>query len=277
MDWSLHEVELVVADYLRMLTLELTGQAFSKAAHRRQLQQRLNGRTEASIEFKHQNISAVLIEMGYPSIRGYQPRSHYQTSLVSTVAAQIRQYPLLDQAALAAVERPAIASLSDDFSNVKADPPVLEHHASEPAGPPSFTAIKRDYLAREAQNRSLGLAGETFVVEFERWRLGQLGEKKLADRVEHVSQSLGDGLGYDVLSFDTDGRERLIEVKTTSFGKGTPFFVTDGELARSRADRERFHLYRLYDFRLKPRLFSLQGPLDRNCILDPHTYRASFS
>lgn len=86
-----------------------------------------------------------------------------------------------------------------------------------------------------------------------------------------------DGLGYDVLSFDADGKERLIEVKTTSFGKETPFFVTEGELTRSRQDHEHFHLYRLFDFRHKPRLFSLQGALDRHCTLDPHTYRASFS
>ena len=75
-------------------------------------------------------------------------------------------------------------------------------------------------------------AGEQFVVQFEHWRLNQLGFL-LADRVNHVSQTKGDGLGNDVLSFESDGRERFIEVKTTSFARETPFFVTKGELALS--------------------------------------------
>ena len=41
---------------------------------------------------------------------------------------------------------------------------------------------------------------------------------RLAARVDRVSETRGDGLGYDVLSFETSGRERLIEVKTTNYG-----------------------------------------------------------
>lgn len=276
MDWTREEVELIVADYLQMLTLQLTGQSYNKTEHRRRLQQLLNGRSEGSIEFKHCNISAVLIELEVPYVSGYQPRYNYQALLADVVLAQLGARPVVDRAALAAAEQPATAPEQDDFSKVKADAPVLEPRASEDYKP-LFKAAKRDYLAREARNRSLGLAGEEFVVQFEHWRLVQMGEQKLADRVEHVSQSKGDGLGYDVLSFDTDGRERLIEVKTTSFGKDTPFFVTRGELALSKTEPEQFRLYRLFDFRKAPRLFDLQGPLDRYCVLDAVTYKASFS
>lgn len=139
-----------------------------------------------------------------------------------------------------------------------------------------FKAVKRDYLEREAQNQSLGLAGEKFIVQFEHWRLNQLGQSKLADKVEHVARTKGDGLGYDVLSFESDGAERLIEVKTTTFGRDTPFFVTRGELALSHQAREQFHLYRLFEFRKSPRLFDLRGSLDQHCLLDPVTFKASF-
>lgn len=81
-DWRQSEVELVVSDYLAMLMLELAGQPFNKTAHRRQLQQRLPGRSSGSIEFKHANISAVMLELGYPYIRGYQPRSNFQRSVL---------------------------------------------------------------------------------------------------------------------------------------------------------------------------------------------------
>ena len=62
MDWSRDEVAAIVADYLQMLTLELAGQNYSKTVHRRTLQQKLQGRSDASIEFKHGNISAAMID-----------------------------------------------------------------------------------------------------------------------------------------------------------------------------------------------------------------------
>jgi hypothetical protein len=277
MDWSREEVEAIVADYLQMLTLELAGQSYSKTEHRKNLLQKLQNRSEPSIEFKHGNISAAMIDLGFPYISGYKPRSNYQALLATVAAAQVRGKTTLDTAALAAVQQPAIMPALSDFSKVKTDAPQKQNRATDPLNPLLFKAVKRDYLEREAQNQSLGLAGEEFVVEFEHWRLIALGEQRLADKVDHVSKSKGDGLGYDVLSFEADGRERFIEVKTTTFGRATPFFVSRGELALSKRAQEAFHLYRLFDFRKAPRLFDLRGSLDQHCVLDPVTYRASFS
>jgi hypothetical protein len=94
----------------------------------------------------------------------------------------------------------------------------------------------------------------------------------LADRIEHVSITKGDGLGYDILSFEPNGRERLVEVKTTAFGKDTPFFVTRNELQVSRESGQDYHLYRLFQFRKDPTLFLLNGVLDQVCHLDPVQY-----
>ena len=276
MNWSRVEVEAIVADYLTMLTLELTGQSYSKTRHRQNLMQMLPGRTESSIEFKHANISAAMIDLGFPYINGYKYRSNYQALLATVAAEQIRGLPMLDIAALAAVQQPAVMPTVANFAKVRSDPPTRQRKVSEPINPLLFKAVKRDYLEREAQNQSLGLAGEEFIVQFEHWRLNALGAHKLADKIDHVSKSKGDGLGYDVLSFDADGRERFIEVKTTTFGQATPFFVSRGELALSKGAREQFHLYRLFEFRKTPRLFDLKGSLDQHCVLDPVTYRASF-
>lgn len=276
MDWSREEVEAIVADYLQMLTMELAGQSYNKTEHRRQLQAKLNGRSDASIEFKHSNISAAMIDLGFPYIRGYQPRSNYQSLLALVAEDQIRARTTLDEVALAAVQQPAVTPMQTNFTKVKTDAPKRQHHVSEAVKPLLSKAFKRDYLEREAQNQSLGLAGEEFIVQFEHWRLVELGQHRLADRVEHVSQSQGDGLGYDVLSFESDGKERLIEVKTTTFGRDTPFFVSRGELALSQGAQDQFHLYRLFEFRKSPRFFDLPGALQQHCILDPVTYRASF-
>ncbi len=279
MDWSREEVEAIVADYLKMLTLELAGQSFNKTEHRRLLRAKLNGRSDASIEFKHCNISAAMIDLGFPYIRGYQRRANYQALLGSIVEEQVSGAVSLDHAALAAVQQPAATPVQTDFRNVKTAAPSRHdlRKVNEPRNPLLFKGVKRDYLEREAQNRSLGLAGEEFVLMFEHWRLIELGYPKLADKVQHVSKSKGDGLGYDVLSFESDGQERLIEVKTTTFGRDTPFFVSRGELALSQGAKDQFHLYRLFEFRKAPRLFDLPGALEQHCMLDPVTYRASFS
>ncbi|MDZ4206946.1 DUF3883 domain-containing protein [Rhodoferax sp.] len=279
MDWTREEVETIVADYLKMLTLELAGQSYNKTEHRKNLRAKLGGRTDASIEFKHCNISAAMIDLGFPYIRGYQPRSNYQALLGVIAEEQINGAASLDQAALAAVQQPAITPTQTDFTKVIAAAPTKndQRALNEPRNPLTFKAVKRDYLEREAKNRSLGLAGEEFIVLFEHWRLIELGQHRLADKVEHVSQSKGDGLGYDVLSFETDGKERLIEVKTTTFGRETPFFVSRGELTLSHGAKDQFHLYRLFEFRKAPRMFDLPGALDQHCVLDPVTYRASFS
>lgn len=276
-DWSSDEVTLIVADYLVMLSFELNGQRYKKAEHRRRLLEQLPRRSAGAVEFKHCNISAVMLELGFPYLKGYLPRSNFQRSLlIDEVSRQVIRHRALDEAALLAVQRPASEPTVPDFSVVKADVPARETAAREFAPAYARPPVLRDYLAREAQNRSLGAAGEALALRFERWRLQQLGAGQLAERVEHVSATEGDGLGYDIRSFEHDGRERYIEVKTTSFGVRTPFFVTDNELRFSRDRAPQFRLYRLFDFRVSPRLFELAGPIDQHCSLDPTGYRASF-
>ena len=175
---------------------------------------------------------------------------------------------------------PVAVPLITDTAGVLVDAPVVAPSVRSPDAPAYFNArapIKRDYLDREARNISLGNAGEEFVLAFEHARLFAAEQKVLADRVEHVSRTKGDGLGYDVLSFDASGKERFIEVKTTSFGKETPFFISRNEVEFSRANDAHFHLYRLFEFRRSPRLFDLAGPVERNCLLNPVSYVGRFS
>jgi hypothetical protein len=105
-------------------------------------------------------------------------------------------------------------------------------------------------------------------------RLRRVGKRRLAERIDHVSRTQGDGLGYDVLSFDDDGAERLIEVKTTRGGVSSPFFATRNEVEVSDAERARYHLYRVFAFDRKPQLFTLPGSLRTTCLLEPMQYRA---
>lgn len=279
-DWSQEEVEATVADHFEMLRTELAGIPFNKAEHNRNLQSMLNGRSAGAIERKHQNISAILLGLRHPFIDGYKPLANYQQLLWSVVTEHLERDRILEalvrQTAERAVTAPDVADLAHLWDPAPPEPAgerrggVKEPEVPYTVRPP----VHVDYLALEARNQSLGKAGEELVLRLEADRLWREGAPHLADRIEHVAHTQGDGLGYDVLSFESNGKERLIEVKTTSFGKRTPFHVTRNELACSQAHDAQYHLYRVYSFREAPRLFTLQGPIPHHCHLDPTQYLA---
>ena len=135
---------------------------------------------------------------------------------------------------------------------------------------------KFDFAAIDARNRALGRLGEELVVRSEHARLTAAGRADLARKVDWVSDRLGDGAGYDILSFDPRGTERLLEVKTTGGHRTTPFFLSENERALSDERPKDFRLVRLYDARRAPRAFELMPPLSDHVLLKPTHYRASF-
>ena len=84
--WTDEENDLIVADYFAMLADDISARRYSKAEHRRALLPLLNDRSEGSVEFKHQNISAVLKGLGEDWIPGYKPAFNFQMTLVDAVA-----------------------------------------------------------------------------------------------------------------------------------------------------------------------------------------------
>jgi hypothetical protein len=154
--------------------------------------------------------------------------------------------------------------------------PKREALVRAPSKVPNRMPRKLDYAARDEANRKLGRAGEQWVIEFEQQRLTDSGHPELFQRLDWVSDSQGDGAGFDILSFEDDARHRFIEVKTTNGGLGSSFLVSHNELEFSREVCEQFHLYRVFQFREGPRLFILSGDLDQHVHLKPTDYRASF-
>jgi hypothetical protein len=276
--WTQEEVEATVASYFVMLAAELAHQRANKAAQNRALQA-LIGRSRGAIEFKHQNISAVLIELGYPYIEGYKPARNYQALLRDVVAERLDADANLRVAAASAVGEPVSrepALLNWDAVHVRAPKQERRSGMLYERRATSVPVVRSvNYLEREARNQLLGAAGEDYVLRLEHERLRKAGAHRLADRVEHASRTKGDGLGYDILSFEKNGRERLIEVKTTRFGELTPFFASANEVAVSDEMSDRYHLYRLFRFEKGARLFVLSGSLRSSVDLEPALYRAS--
>ena len=134
-----------------------------------------------------------------------------------------------------------------------------------------------DYIQEAKVNKALGEAGEEFVYQYERRQVKKynLGKKK---QVRRVAKLDGDGLGYDILSYDKKGNEKYIEVKTTSGKEEGSIFITANELEMSEKFPEHYYLYRVYEFdqvSMTGKISVRKGSLKELCI-SAQTYKVDF-
>jgi hypothetical protein len=268
-DWQADELDAIVADYFDMLTADLAGQPYVKLRHSQALMAQI-GRTHRSVEFKHQNISAVLDELGMPWIPGYKPKRNYQNAIFDAIDRYLTLHPGVFSVSSNGAPGPLPST------GIFVEAPVL-NTGKDPVPErlrrlvQKFDPVKRDHL-----NRSLGRAGEEFVIDVEKRRLSDAGLPDLARRVRWVANEDGDGAGYDVLSFSHGGDERLIEVKTTNGSARTPFFLTRNECALANERPTEWHIYRVHQFAKEPHIFTIRPPLEHSLRLDPTIWCASF-
>jgi hypothetical protein len=275
--WTQQEVEAAVDVYFGMLARELRGEAFVKAEEWRRLIPRLEDRSKGSVEFKFENISAVLHQLGFAWIEGYKPKVNYQKLLLPVVQERLAADSALQRLASARARRvpplKPLIELADPARQV--EPPEHEdstgRRQSKRQPPPR---LHFDFAERDAANRRLGERGERFVLEIERERLRRAGRADLARQVEWTSKEIGDGTGYDITSYRTDGEPRLLEVKTTNLHRRFPFVVTRNEVAVSEERHRSYELVRVFDFSHDPRFFVLPGALSKTLELEPKTFTA---
>ena len=122
-----------------------------------------------------------------------------------------------------------------------------------------------DYVSRQKTNKKIGNIGEELVLQYEKENC----DPKFRNRIVHKSKTEGDGLGFDILSVDSDGNPKYIEVKTTKGNLETPFFLSGTELQRSIKEGDSYFLYRLYNLCEKDMTAEVQiwqGDLRKYCI-----------
>ncbi|CAO3351944.1 DUF3883 domain-containing protein [Azospirillum melinis] len=265
-DWSVQEVTALVQDYFNMLRKELNGEKYSKTKHRNELMTLLNKRERGAVEWKHQNLSAVLNELGLPHISGYKPAEEYQILLAAILEDHIADNPNLFDAA------PNIAPVR--LANPFVLPPVSTGQGNQ-TGSRRRNPRLVNFAEFDAANRALGRAGEQWVFEIEQQRLRDVGRPDLAKQVRWVANEFGDGLGYDIESFGDDGRSLYIEVKTTNLSATVPFLISPNEVAASREIGKVYAIYRVFDFAKSPKVYVLRGSVGDTCNLTPASWKAA--
>ena len=106
---------------------------------------------------------------------------------------------------------------------------------------------KVDYVADARRKTKLGDRGEKLVFDMEVARLKDEGREDLIKKICRVSQK-SDSYGYDILSYNSDGTKRYIEVKATSRSIGeTNFYISANELRIAKEMGDDYYIYLVYD------------------------------
>lgn len=140
----------------------------------------------------------------------------------------------------------------------------------------SYRSRETDYERINRNKKDIGNRGENAVLNYERKILNDLGLQYLADRVE---TSENDAIGYDIISFNPDGTEKHIEVKTNSgsSNKLLDFYLTDNELQTMEQDPA-YNIYYLFSIKKNPKIHIVNKEIlykQKELYLKPVLYKAS--
>ena len=99
-------------------------------------------------------------------------------------------------------------------------------------------------------------------------------------KIENLSKE-DSSAGYDILSFDENGKEMYIEVKATvdKYDTETAFYISEGEKKKAES-LENYYLYRVFDITSKnPTILRIKNPAQyfgKEIQLIPSNYQGYF-
>lgn len=114
---------------------------------------------------------------------------------------------------------------------------------------------KIDFDKLSKSNKTLGNLGEVLVFNDE---VDKVSNLKLNKTVEHVSITQGDGLGYDIISFDGKGEKIYIEVKTTKSENIGGFYLSLNEKLVCEQKKDKYKLYRVYSLDVNAKTYNVE-------------------
>lgn len=140
----------------------------------------------------------------------------------------------------------------------------------------TYRSRETDYERINKNKKDIGNRGETAVLQYEKKHLEKIGLFDLSAKVEIVEN---DAIGYDVLSYEEDGKEKHIEVKTNSGNSNEilDFYLTDNELRKMITDSN-YYIYYLYNIKSKPKMHIINKKIllsEKEKYLQPILYKIS--
>ena len=153
-------------------------------------------------------------------------------------------------------------------------------HQKEAAG----SGRKVDFDQRNRRNKLTGDQGEDVVFMAEQRELIRSGRPDLAKKVRAICKE-DDGAGYDILSFELDGEEKQIEVKSTlaevpGANASFTFHLSANEYEQAH-QLKNFYLYVVFEVKTnRPKIWRIPNPVSlqpKRLHLQPSAYYATLT
>ncbi len=142
----------------------------------------------------------------------------------------------------------------------------------------SHAISEERFRAIQKTREQIGLAGETWVVNYEVNELVTNGLHELSREVKRIS-SINIAAGYDILSYEFIGAEKFIEVKTTALSKAE-FFLSANELDVAKEFRNKYWIYFVSEIFGTPKLRKIHNPANevgKSLYLTPINFKAQLA
>lgn len=165
---------------------------------------------------------------------------------------------------------PPIESLKFDYVELQTD------ELPEPTAKKKNKETKVDYSNRSRKFKRIGDRGEQIVLRAEKQFLKKNGRKDLAKLIDQISER-DDSVGYDIKSYELNGTEKLIEVKSTLRKIGNSnIFLSANELQVAE-NKENYYFYIIYEVGSKrPKIWKVKSSdflNDSNIVKEPILYK----
>lgn len=158
-------------------------------------------------------------------------------------------------------------------SIIVSDDSIVSYKQSKP----SHKISEETFRIIQENREKIGLAGENWVVDYEKSELVNNGFNGLSKEVKRVS-STNIAAGYDVLSYEFAGSEKFIEVKTTALSKAE-FFLSSNELEIAKEFKHRYWIYFVSEIFGTPKLHKIHNPsheINKSLYLTPINFKVQF-
>lgn len=153
---------------------------------------------------------------------------------------------------------------------------TIEEVGGSTSGSSSGPKQDVDWEALHRARAALGRLGEELAYESEKARLKDAGYPELAEKVHLVSND--HTRGYDLHSFEVDGRDRLIEVKTMS--QDTPsvrFYTSQRQLDLAHSEVNHFYYLVRGAKTAKPRIQAIRASSIPETAINPIVHEVAWT
>ena len=181
-----------------------------------------------------------------------------------------RSIPLIDNLAEIVLDEDDQKSSEDfDYEIPEYEPTIKE--AKEKIYSPKKSKNNKKNIFPSKPSKRVGRAGEEHVYKYEYKKLMDYGREDLAEKIVKQYEDLSFFPGYDIKSFNEDGEEIFIEVKST-VSKGKDYFeISDNELLAAKSLEGSYFIYQVTDALANPKISSrVRNPMkyvEQNKIL----------